>query len=51
MLLSDYLTILRQLIEKIETYGFAESIDIRQEIRAGKQAVINIHVVLVECKT
>ncbi len=48
MLLSDYLTNLRQLIEKFETYGFAESIDIRQEIRAGKQAVINIYVVLVD---
>ncbi len=33
MLLSDYLANLRQLIEKFETYGFAESIDIRQEIR------------------
>ncbi len=48
MLLSEYLTNLRQLVEKIENYGFGESIDIRQEIRAGKQAVINIHVVLVD---
>jgi hypothetical protein len=37
---------LRQVVEKIEIYGFAESIDIRQEIRAGKQAVININVAL-----
>jgi hypothetical protein len=48
MSLSEYLRNLRQAIEKIENYGFSESIDMRQEIRAGKQAVINIHIVLVD---
>ena len=48
MSLSEYLINLRQVIEKIENYGFAELIDMRQEIRAGKQAVINIHIVLVD---
>jgi len=41
MSLSEYLMKLRQAIKKIENYGFAESIDMRQEIRTGKQAAIN----------
>jgi len=48
MSLSEYLITLRQAIERIDSYGFSESIDMRQEIRAGKQAVINIHIILVD---
>ena len=48
MSLGEYLINLLQAIEKIENYGFAESINVKEEIRAGKQAVLNIDVVLVD---
>jgi len=48
MLLREYFVILREAIEKFDTYGFAESIDIREEIRAGKQAIIVINVVPID---
>ncbi|MEA1966985.1 MAG: DUF6516 family protein, partial [Thermodesulfobacteriota bacterium] len=34
-------------MEKFEDYGFSEYFDFHQEIRPGKQAVINVTVVLV----
>jgi hypothetical protein len=40
MSLHDYLGLLRQAIEKAEDYGYAESIEINEEIRPNKQAVI-----------
>ena len=48
MFLPDYLKAFRQAVGKINDYGFAESIDIRKEIRAAKQAVINAKIVLVD---
>jgi len=41
MSLRDYLDSFHKAIGKIEDYGFAESIDIKEEIRPAKQAVIN----------
>ena len=48
MSLHEYLIQLRKGIEKLEDYGYAESIDVREEIRAGKQLIIRIKVVLVD---
>ena len=40
MSLHDYLELFRQAVEKVEDYGYAESIEINEEIRPNKQAVI-----------
>ena len=48
MSLRNYLKDFHQAVDKINDYGFAESIDIREEIRAAKQAVINANIVLVD---
>jgi hypothetical protein len=48
MSLRSYLQDFHNAVDKINDYGFAESIDIRQEIRAAKQAVINATIVLVD---
>jgi hypothetical protein len=48
MSLRSYLQAFHHAVDKINDYGFAESIDIRQEIRAAKQAVINANIVLVD---
>ncbi len=48
MSINKYIQSIREAIERLDVYGFAESIDIREEIRAGKQAVIKIKVVLVD---
>jgi hypothetical protein len=48
MKLLEYLTIIRKAVEKLEDYGFAEAIDIQEEIRAGKQAVLRIRIVFVD---
>ena len=40
MTLNEYLAALRQEIERLDTYGFAESIDLHEELRAGKQAIV-----------
>ena len=47
MLLNEYLNRFRKGIQKIENYGYADSIDIREEIRANKQAILNVKVVLI----
>ena len=47
MLLNEYLDRFRKGIEKIENYGYADSVEIREEIRANKQAVLNAKVVLI----
>jgi len=47
MLLNEYLDLFRKGIEKIENYGYADSVEIREEIRANKQAVLNTKVVLI----
>ena len=48
MSLRSYLQAFHHAVDKINDYGFAESIDIRQEIRAAKQVVINANIVLVD---
>ena len=48
MSLHEYLALLRKGIERVEIYGYAESIDITEEIRAGKQAVIRIQIVFID---
>ncbi|MBF0200663.1 MAG: hypothetical protein HQK66_05015 [Desulfamplus sp.] len=48
MSISDYLASFRHDIERLDTYGFAESIIFQEELRAGKQAVIKAEIVLVD---
>lgn len=51
MSISEYIAIFRHEIEKLDTFGFAESIDFRDELRAGKQAIIKVDVSLVDGST
>jgi predicted AlkP superfamily phosphohydrolase/phosphomutase len=46
--LRDYLEAFHRAVERIDEYGFAESIDIQEEIRPAKQAVIKAYVTLVD---
>lgn len=48
MSLRDYLEYFHRSIGKIDDYGFAESIDIKEEIRSAKQAVTNAKIVLID---
>lgn len=48
MLLRNYLQLFRRGTEKLEDYGYAESIDIKEEIRPNKQAIIKARIVLVD---
>ncbi len=48
MSLRDYLASFHQAIAKIDDYGFAESIDIKEEIRPAKQAGTNAKIDLVD---
>jgi hypothetical protein len=48
MLLHNYLESFRQGIEKLENYGYAESIQIKEEIRPNKQAILKANIVLVD---
>jgi hypothetical protein len=48
MLLRNYLELFRQAIEKLENYGYTESIDIKEEIRPNKQAIIKAKIALVD---
>ena len=47
MSLRNYLAAFHRAVGRIDDYGFAESIDIREEIRAAKQAVIKSKIVLI----
>ena len=47
MLLNEYLNRFRKGIQKIENYGYADSIDFIEEIRANKQAILNVKVILI----
>ena len=46
MLLHNYLNHFREQLNKLENYGFSESIEIKEEIRPKKLAVITAHIVL-----
>ena len=48
MLLRNYLRLFRRGIEKLENYGYTESIDIKEEIRPNKQAIVKAKIVLVD---
>ena len=48
MLLRDYLQLFRQGIEKLEKFGYTESIEIKEEIRPNKQAIIKAKIILVD---
>ena len=48
MTLHEYLHVFREAIDKIDRYGYAESVDLHQELRAGKQAFLQVTVVLVD---
>ena len=48
MLLRNYLELFRRCIEKLENYGYTESIEIKEEIRPNKQAIIKANIVLVD---
>ena len=47
MSLHDYLEKFRQAIEKIEIYGYTESVEIKEELRPNKQAVIKAKIVFI----
>jgi hypothetical protein len=47
MLLHKYFALFQKSIEKLENYGYTESIEIKEEIRPNKQAVIKAKIVLV----
>jgi len=48
MLLRNYFELFRKAIEKLENYGYTESIEIKEEIRPNKQAIIKAKIVLVD---
>ncbi|MBN1932940.1 MAG: hypothetical protein JW786_15155 [Desulfobacterales bacterium] len=48
MSLREYIKSFHQALEKFYDYGFAESIDVNNEIRAGKQAVIKSKIVFID---
>ena len=48
MLLRNYLQLFRRGIERLENYGYTESINIKEEIRPNKQAIIKAKIVLVD---
>ena len=48
MSLRNYLELFRQALEKLENYGYTESIDIKEEIRPNKQAIIKAKIALID---
>lgn len=47
MSLSEYLAAIWEEIQRLDAFGFAESVDFREELRAGKQAILKVEVALV----
>ena len=48
MLLNEYLDLFRKAMGKFENYGYADIVEIREEIRANKQAILIAKVVLID---
>ena len=48
MSLNEYLDLFRKAMEKFEKYGYADIVEIREEIRANKQAILIAKVVLID---
>jgi hypothetical protein len=47
MYLHNYLKQFRQEIEKLEDYGYSESLEIKEEIRGNKLTVVAAHIILI----
>ena len=47
MSLQEYLERFRRAIERLENYGYTEAIEIKEEIRPNKQAVVKATIVLI----
>ena len=48
MSLRDFLEFFHRSIGRIDDFGFAESMDIKEEIRPAKQAVTNAKILLID---
>ena len=48
MSLDEYLNLFRKAVEKFENYGYADTVEIREEVRANKQAILIAKVVLID---
>lgn len=48
MSLREYLDFFHSSVGRLDDYGFAESIDINEEIRASKQVSVKVKIVLVD---
>jgi len=48
MELHDYIKRFHKGIERVENYGYTESVEIREEIRPQKQVVINAGIVFID---
>ena len=48
MSLNEYLDLFRKAMEKFEKYGYADIVEVREEIRANKQAILIAKVVLID---
>jgi len=48
MSLDEYLALFRKAMEKFEKYGYADMVEIKEEVRANKQAILIAKVVLID---
>ena len=48
MSLDEYLDLFRKTMEKFEKYGYADIVEIREEVRANKQAILIAKVALID---
>lgn len=48
MSLDEYLDLFRKAMEKFEKYGYADTVEVTEEIRANKQAILIAKVVLID---
>lgn len=48
MSLDEYLNFFRKAMEKFESYGYADTVEFREEVRANKQAILIAKVVLID---
>jgi len=48
MSLDEYLNTFRKAIDKFEKYGYADTVEIREEVRTNKQAILIAKVVLID---
>ncbi len=48
MSLDEYFNLFRKAMEKFENCGYADTVEIREEVRANKQAILIAKVVLID---